>query len=48
MDQIAQGMLRTGEAAGSFVAGVNQSQASAESLHHVASELEELAAQYRL
>jgi methyl-accepting chemotaxis protein len=48
MDQIAQGMTETSQATGEFVAGVQQSQAAAEGLSQVASELQELAGQYKV
>jgi methyl-accepting chemotaxis protein len=48
MDQIAQGMQETSQATGEFVAGVQQSQAAAEGLNAVASELQELAGQYKV
>jgi len=48
MDQIAQGMQETSQATGEFVAGAQQSQAAAEGLNQVASELQELAAQYKV
>jgi len=48
MDQIAQGMQETSQATTEFVAGVQQSQVAAEGLNKVASELQELAAQYKV
>jgi methyl-accepting chemotaxis protein len=48
MDQIAQGMQETSQATGEFVVGVQQSQAAAEGLNSVASELQELASQYKV
>jgi methyl-accepting chemotaxis protein len=48
MDQIAQGMQETSRATGEFVAGVRQSQEAAEGLTQVATELRELASQYKV
>jgi methyl-accepting chemotaxis protein len=48
MDQIAQGMQETSRATGEFVAGVRQSQEAAEGLTRVATELRELASQYKV
>ncbi|MGZ4199278.1 MAG: methyl-accepting chemotaxis protein [Thermoleophilia bacterium] len=48
MDQIAAGMRSTSDATNDLVETMNESQATAETLSQVASELEGLAAQYRL
>lgn len=48
MDQIAQGMTETSQAATEFVVGIQQSQAAAEQLSLVSTELKELASQYKV
>jgi methyl-accepting chemotaxis protein len=48
MDQIAQGMQETSQATTQFVAGAQQSQTAAEGLTRVATELDELASQYKV
>ena len=48
MDQIAAGMRSTGDATQDLVETMSESQSTAEALSQVASELEGLAAQYKL
>jgi methyl-accepting chemotaxis protein len=48
MDQIAAGMQETSQATGEFVNSMHQSQAAAEGLSQVSSQLKELAEQYKV
>jgi methyl-accepting chemotaxis protein len=48
MDQITAGMHNTSQATAEFVAGAEESQATAQSLNQVASELQQLASRYKI